>query len=132
MYKKVINIKKLLIIISLFILTACNNVSDNDDNIDNNKDILIDNTPILGCNISNIDKYNKCNIYFKNGIVSQIELSSTYPNKEDLNETSKELSAVFDNVVINNLTLTLVINEDNDKYMEYIGMDKESISYICK
>lgn len=127
-----INIKKLLIIISLFILTACNNVSDNDDNIDNNKDILIDNTPILGCNISNIDKYNKCNIYFENGIVSRIELSSTYTNKEDLNKTNKELSTVFDNVVINNLTLTLVINEDNDKYMEYIGMDKESIGYICK
>ena len=38
------------------------NASNNDNN--SNLDVINSNEPILGCNITTIDKYNICNVYF--------------------------------------------------------------------
>jgi len=103
-----------------------NKKNDNDDVVE------VDNTPVLGCNISVIDKYNVCDVYFEEGLVSKIDFKATYPDKNTLNEKQEELENVFGEVLVSDLTLSLTINEENDIYMEYIGMDKESIGYICR
>ena len=106
------------------------NASNNDNN--SNLDVLNSNEPILGCNITTIDKYNICNVYFENGLVSKIEFTSTYPNRELFEEKKEELETLYDNINISDLTISFVIDKDNDKYMEFVGMDRLSIGYICK
>ena len=106
------------------------NASNNDNN--SNLDVINSNEPILGCNITTIDKYNICNVYFENGVVSKIEFTSTYPNRELFEEKKEELETLYDNINISDLTISFVIDKDNDKYMEFVGMDRLSIGYICK
>ncbi len=119
------------IIICLFVFLLCGCNSDNKADLEN-VDISIDNTPIIDCHIQSIDDNNRCDIYFEDGVVSKILFTSTFSNYDDVNDVKSELEAYFDNVLVNDLTISLEINSSNDKYSEYIGMDRESIGFICR
>ncbi len=114
----------------IFVLCGCG--SRNNEPVSNDNDKVINNEPILNCHIDAIDDSNVCSIYFDNGLVSKIVFTSLYSSTSKLNEAKEVLEASFGEVVVNNMEISLEIDSSNDKYLEYIGMDRESIGYICR
>lgn len=116
-----------------FLLIGCDGTRTLKEKEDHNDGaVLIDNEPILGCNIPTIDSYNVSDVYFENGVVSKILFVSTYPDRDTFEEKKTELEGLFGEVNVSGLSVSLEINGSNDRYMEYIGMDKVSIGYICR
>lgn len=120
----------ILVLGLIFVLCGCG--SKNNEPVLNDNDKVINNEPILNCHIDAIDDSNVCSVYFDNGLVSKIVFTSLYSSASKLNEAKEVLEASFGEVAVNNMEISLEIDSSNDKYLEYIGMDRESIGYICR